>query len=238
MLVREVEIGFQQMQIEKEKVRSEIMKHLLAEKQKFQMLPDILAKRVRSTMDVALEKMQVETALGNHVLAQSMRGLKERNRELTIARARAQIEIEKLQKEMFEIKNSEQLNLIRFFKNHRPVIQDSHALATETRIMPPERLISDEEREEVFPMDMYEQSRFVRGEGKLFEDAFFQVEAGSLPALKEDYRAVEVAYGRLSGLLESEVAYISGAGSNHPIKEVDLSTDELQTDYNIAYTNI
>ena len=213
MITREVEIGYSQMVFEKEKVKSEIMREMMREKEKFRQVPDALSKKIRATMDMAIEKMRVEGEIGLKQIGKAIDGVKNRNRELTIARARAQIEIEKLKKEVFEIKNSEQFNLVKLYNKKRRVIDDNRYLGSEVRFMPPENLIRDKNDEDVFPMDMYEKDRYVKGEDKMFEDAYYRVEDGIKNVLVGDYKSSSIGYDRLPRLLESEIQYI------HPVDD-------------------
>lgn len=169
------------MLFDKESVKRDVLKAYKPEMERLSQYEDLISKKLESQMDMAISMMQNEQSIAREQFEKLNKSYIQREKNLTLAKARAQVEIEKLKNELFSIKNNEQLNIIRYMNNHKLEMRREVPLASDVHFTPPVPLLVDE-LEPIFPMDMYDRERLIKGEEKLQEDALYYE---SDPALRK-----------------------------------------------------
>lgn len=178
LIDREVEINKTQMTFDKDSIKIDLLRKLGKDRKWLESLPNIHRKQIESTMNMAIELLLKESSAGLKALDDVTRDLRRHNHHYTLAKARAQVEISKLHKEMYDIKNNDALKVVKFYKDHEEELvkeNDVRELEAFSTFKEPVRG-NGPINNQLFPMDMYEGERLMIGEEKLKEDAFTQYE--------------------------------------------------------------
>lgn len=168
---REIDIGLSRMTFDKETARIEVTRKLTECKPQLLSYADLAEQKISAIVDLHLAKMLTETSLANRELDKHMHQLRQSNRGLVLAKTRLEHEKLKLINEMHSIKNNEQLKIVELYKKNRNTVRADVPLRSEVYYSKPE-ILKNEDMENVFPMDLYNDERGVRGEVKIWEDAF------------------------------------------------------------------
>lgn len=197
-LIREAEIARVKMEFEKESAKIEIMRELQRRKPELRKYPEIITKRIEHFLEETVKKLELETKVGRESLDHVFHDIQESNRELILAKARAQLEMEKLKKEIFNIENNETLRLVNYLNTKRSEGKiPSQPLPAEIYYSEPVRMNPSSpqpyedplygDQEPIFPMDLYSRRREMKGEYKIVEDGYMSAPNRDKFSFRDDY---------------------------------------------------
>ena len=183
----------EEIELERERMRKNLEEELKKERQFMKKLPDEIHTRIKAAMNNELEHMKGEMNNNTSALREQIMTLRAQALDIDSGKTRATEEIGRLRSNLANLHYEDEI------RTHELI--ESLAAENCNRILPssstfnnPERLYKHPRDRIKAPIDYYGKNRFIKGEEKMYSDAYFQ--PADIDPIVMDFRGNDKGYAR------------------------------------------
>ena len=169
---KEADLARDTLVYEKNLLKRDLLAELAKEKEFLATLPDEIRRRIQASMDTELLRLKNEVNNGTNILRDEIIKLRSQAVELDHEKKQATRELHRLRKNLAKIQYNDD---IRTHELLNALAEDNlyRLLPSSSKFSMPEALFADDENN-TFPISYYDKDRVIKGEAKLYTDAYFE----------------------------------------------------------------
>ena len=180
--VNETQLAQKELLEHKKRMAAELEERLQKEREFLKELPNEINKRIQGTMEMELQRMRQEVQNGTDVLRDQIFSLRQQAIELEEQKKLAKNEVYKLRSNLAKVQYDDELRTHELLEaiaseNHNRILPTSSFFSMPEPLFIENTRHSLAHKEQEYPLSYYDRERAVKGEQKLYNDAFFEIDA-------------------------------------------------------------